>query len=138
MKLTLKGLIVPIVALGVGLFVGGALGQRQGLAMGLGFLESEQAFALSMHVEAASCVRIGDADCALKALDTMIDLTAVSAHTRPELKQLQWPMSQAKVYRSVVPAQGPTAPQVEAAVAAVPDAPAASSGLRRLVSQAGK
>ena len=146
MDRTLKVLAVPALALGIGLVAGFALGQRQGMGMGLRFLEQEASGSLAMHVEAASCVRVADAACALELLDTMIDSAVLSLHARPGQPPTERAMGQAKVYRRVVPAAGPNAPSVRAALDDVPepDRPSDSapeqqtSGLGRLVARSGK
>lgn len=138
---TLKKIAVPAVALVVGLVAGGALGQNQGFGMGMGFLEAETTFTLGMHVEAASCIRVGDTDCALRLLDDTIDAAVVNFHAQPERDKFQTTMSRAKIYRAVIPAQGPRAAAVNEALKDVPE-PATpgrqTSGLGRLVAQSGR
>lgn len=138
---TLKMLAVPTLALVVGLVAGSALGQRQGLGMGLGFLEAETGYSLGMHVEAASCIRVGDTDCALKLLDATIDAAVLNLGAQPEQDPVRRQMSHAKVYRRVIPAQGPTAAAVQAALADVPEPETAgerqTSGLGRLIARSG-
>lgn len=138
---TLKMLVVPALALVVGLVAGAALGQRQGFGMGMGFLEAETGYSLGMHVEAASCIRVGDTDCALTLLDATIDAAVLNLDAQPEQDRVRRPMSQAKVYRRVVPAQGPTAAAVQAALADVLEPETnperQTSGLERLIARSG-
>lgn len=146
MNRTVKMLAVSTLTLGVGLAAGFALGQRQGLGMGLGFLQSEVTFSLATHVEAASCVRVGDTDRALALLDGLIDSAVVNVRAQPGPLQSARSMSQAKVYRSVVPATGPNAAGVRGALESVPDpdgrpysaAEHQTSGLGRLVARSGR
>lgn len=114
-------LAVPVLTLGLGLVVGFSLGQRQGLGMGTAFLKSEVSGVLAMHVEAASCVRVGDTERALQLLDSTIDSAVINIHAQPEPRVEPPSMSLAKVYRSVIPASGPNAAYVRAALQNVPE-----------------
>lgn len=107
MKSTLKMFAVPTLTLVVGLVAGAALGQRQGFGMGMRFLEQEISGSLSMHVEAASSIRVGDPDRALALLDTMIDGALLSVHAQSTQPAVERTVAQAKSYRSVVPRRGP-------------------------------
>jgi hypothetical protein len=138
MRRTLKMLVVPTLALVVGLVAGFALGQRQGLGMGLGFLESEVTYSLSMHVEAASRVRVGDTERALELLDSMIDATVLSQHQQPAPHRALRSMSDAKVYRRVIPSSGPNAAAVRAALEHIAEPDRTASGLATLVRQSGR
>lgn len=115
----LKKIGVPVLVLAVGLVAGYAFGQRQGLATGMEFLESEVSGSLARHVEAAACVRVGDADCALQVLDRMIDSAVLSLDNRPDPSRASRPMGDAKTYRAIVPASGPRAEDVRAVLNAV-------------------
>jgi len=103
-KLTMAGAV--LVAGGLGGTVGFAFGQREGLQLGLRFLRSEVSGSLSMHVEAASSIRVGDTDKALGLLDQSIDLAVVSITAESGAQQDGTAIREAKLYRSVVPAEG--------------------------------
>jgi hypothetical protein len=126
--------------LALGLIGGFAVGHRQGFDMGMGYLEKEVGGSLSMHVEAASCVRVGDTERGLKLLDTMIDAAVMSLAAQPGPLRAKSQMSQAKLYRSVIPAD----PYVRTALENVPamEVPPrrgdseSRSGLIRLAQQA--
>jgi len=140
-----KRLAGPILGLALGLVVGFSLGQRQGFKMGMGFLETQVSGTLSIHVEAASCIRVGDTKRALELLDTMIDSAVTSVVAQPGPLRAPEALSQAKLYRSVIPAAGPAASGVGTALERVPtmEVPPQTgtspnrSGLIRLVQQAG-
>ncbi len=138
MNRTLKALAVPTLTLVVGLVAGAALGQRQGFGMGMGFLEAEEAFSLGMHVEVASCIRVGDTARALELLDTMIDSAVVDQHARPEPHRALTTLADARLYRRAVPAHGPNAAAVNVALANVPEPERPSPRLAKLVTQSGK
>ena len=132
---TLKRIAVPALLLVVGLVVGAALGQRQGLGRGEQFLLSELDGTLAIHVEAASAVRVGDNERALMLLDTLIDGAVVSKPLTGQPHALK-ALTQAKIYRSVVPSTGMYADEVRAVLGNVPAPPASeqqASGLARLV-----
>ena len=135
---TMKMLAVPVLTLAVGLVAGFALGQRQGWGMGKTFLESEVTGTLAAHVEAASAIRIGDTEHALALLDSVIDSAVVNMHAQPDPKRALPAMSQAKVYRRAVPAQGPYAAAVNAALANVPEPDQPTARLAKLVAQSAK
>jgi hypothetical protein len=115
----------------VGIAVGEVHGFRRGFDLAMGFLETEVKGGLSVHVEAASCVRVGDTERALKLLDTLIDgaVTSVAAQAGPLRAKEQ--LSQAKLYRSVVPATGAAASEVETALARIPTMELPSLGAPR-------
>ncbi len=133
----LKMLVLPTLAVVVGLVAGFALGQRQGLGMGMGFIEAETTGSLTMHVEMASSVRVGDTDRALMLLDTLIDSAAVSLHAQPGTPRSLRSLSQVKTYRSVIPSVGPYATALRDALESVSESAPESqaSGLGRLVAQ---
>ena len=106
-----------ILACGVGGVAGFAVGQRQGMAWGIAGLQREVGGGLSRDVEVASCIRVGDTECALSLLEPAIDRSVLSLVAYPgvELRGV----GQAALYRRVVPSSGPGARQVEAALAGV-------------------
>jgi hypothetical protein len=138
MPRTLKAFAIPALTLVVGLVAGAALGQRQGFGMGTSFLEQEVNGTLALHVEVASSIRIGDNERALALLDSIIDSAVVNVQAQPEPHRMPRSMSQAKVYRRAVPAQGPNASAVTAALANVPEPDQPTARLAKLVAQAGK
>ena len=132
---TLQRLTLPGVLLVVGLAAGFAFGQRQGLQMGEQFLSTELDGTLAIHVEAASAVRVGDTERALMLLDTLID-GAIVSHPLTGQPRVLKALTQAKAYRSVVPATGRNADEVRAVLGNVPAADPSerpASGLARLV-----
>ena len=141
----MKKLAGPLIGLVLGLAVGFSLGQHQGFSMGMGFLETQVEGTLSMHVEAASCIRVGDTEHALRLLDGMIDNAVTSVVGQPGPLRASIPLSQAKLYRSVVPATGAAAVEVATALdkvtaMAMPPQTGATpsrSGLIRLARQSG-
>lgn len=135
MRRTVKMLVVPAVALVIGLATGFALGQRQGIGMAMQMMERETNSLLGMHVEMASAARIGDTDRALTLLDALIDSAVINLRARPEPLPVSSSMHQAKLYHSVVPPQGPNASAVRAVLEpiAVPDNTPRPSGLDRLL-----
>lgn len=138
MRRTLKMLAVPTLTLVIGLVAGFALGQRQGFGMGMSFLESEVSYSLAMHVEAASRVRVGETDRALELLDSMIDATVLNQHQQPAPRRALRSMSDAKVYRRVIPSSSPNEAAVRAALEHIAEPERTASGLARLVRQAGR
>jgi len=135
---TLKTVAIPALMLIVGLVAGAALGQRQGWGMGKSFLESEVGGTLAIHVEAASAIRIGDTDRALALLDSVIDSAVANRGAQPGSARPMPSMSQAKVYRRAIPAQGPYAAAVAAALANVPEPDQPTPRLAKLVAQSRK
>jgi hypothetical protein len=139
MRPTVKRLAGPVSGLALGLLAGLAVGHRQGFNMGMGFLETEVGGTLSMHVEAASCIRVGDPERALELLDMMIDTAVLGVAAQPGRLRAQPQMSQAKLYRSVIP----TSSEVQTALEPVPamelppqmGASPSRSGLVRLARQ---
>jgi hypothetical protein len=130
----------------LGLVVGFAFGQRQGFQMGARSLEAEVNGTLSIHVEAASCLRIGDTARALELLDRTIDAAVLSLGAQPgALHHPGTPFRQASLYRKIVPPSGPAASEVRSALDGVTPmelAPQDSashprSGLARLATQGG-
>lgn len=142
----MKSVAGPMVGLALGLVAGFAFGHRLGFNMGMGFLETEVSGSLSIHVEAASCIRVGDTERALELLDTMIDAAVVSVAAQPGPLRAQTAMSQARLYRSLIPPSGRAAAEIRAAFERVPalELPppsrtsATRSGLARLAQQAGE
>jgi hypothetical protein len=140
-----KKLAGSILSLVLGLVIGFAVGQRQGFKMGMEFLETQVDGTLSIHVETASCIRVGDTKRALELLDMMIDSAVTSVVAQPGPLRAPSALSQAKLYRSVVPAAGPAASDVRTALERVPamqvprqtDPSPTRSGLLRLARQAG-
>lgn len=140
----MKSLAGPIVGLALGLVAGFAFGHRLGFNTGMGFLETEVNGSLSIHVEAASCIRVGDTERALELLDTMIDAAVVSVAAQPGPLRNRTALSRAKLYHSLVPPSGPAAVEVRAALERVHEMelpPEGSnsttrSGLARLAQQA--
>lgn len=135
----LKTVAIPVLTLAVGSIAGFSLGQRQGLGMGLRFVETEMATSLGTEIDAASSVRVGDTDRALALLDARIDAKVLALHDRPGGTQFTTQMADARLYRSVVPPKGPTAQQVRAVLESVPE-PAQddrhAAGLSKLLTQA--
>jgi hypothetical protein len=140
MPSTVKRLAGPMLGLALGLVAGFAVGHGQGFNKGMGLLETEVGGTLSMHVEAASCIRVGDTERGLKLLDTMIDAAVMGLVVQPGPLRAPRQMSQAKLYLSVTPAD----PQLRAALESVPamevpprgGASQSRSGLVRLAQQA--
>lgn len=145
MRGMLKKLIVPTLTLAIGLLVGFALGQRQGFGMGKVFMAAETNGMLSLHVEVASSVRVGDTERALRYLDTFIDSAVVNMHAQPAPHEIPTAMREAKVYRRAVPPTGPNAVSVVGALKDVPEPEGAPysaperqrTGLGRLVTRTG-
>jgi hypothetical protein len=137
----------PMLGVAVGLVAGFKIGQakgfHQGYDMGMGFLETEVKGGLSVHVEEASCIRVGDMERALKLLDGSIDAAVTSVAAQPGQLGAQAQLSQAKLYRSVIPASETRASAVATALAQVPamelppEAGPSRSGLVRLARQSG-
>jgi hypothetical protein len=138
MPRALKVFAIPALMLIVGLVAGAALGQRQGFGMGKTFLESEVPGTLAVHVEVASSIRVGDTDRALALLDSIIDSAVVNLQARPEPHRASPAMSQAKVYRRAIPAVGPNAALVVAALANVPEPEQLTARLATLAAQSAK
>ena len=134
----MKTVAVAVLALGVGVFVGFALGQRQGFGMGKTFLAAEVGGTLAIHVEVASAIRIGDTDRALLLLDSVIDSAVANTLRNPDGMRMLPAMSQAKVYRRAVPPQGMYASDVTAALASVPEPDRPTARLAKLVAQSAK
>jgi hypothetical protein len=132
---TVKMLAVLAVTLGIGLAAGFALGQRQMLGLTTQMMERETTSLLSMHVEMASAVRVGDTDRALTLLDALIDSAVVNLHALPVPQRESRSMREAKLYHSVIPPQGPNATAVRVALETVsaPDSTPQASGLARLL-----
>jgi hypothetical protein len=140
MQPTVKRLAGPLLGLALGLLVGFAVGHRQGFNWGMGILEQEVGGTLSINVEAASCIRVGDTERGLKLLDGMIDAAVIGIAGQPGPLRAQRQMSQARLYRTVVP----THPEIRTALERVPamevpprkGASQSRSGLIRLAQQA--
>jgi hypothetical protein len=133
----------------IGAIGGFAYGQRQGFDLAHGFLEREVFQGLSMRVETASRIRVGDLEGALELLDLAIDTTVlnsglVSGGAIVPTRHI--PLAQAKRYRSIVPSSGRDASEVNRLLDAVtvpegnllicirPDGqPVRASGLARLM-----
>lgn len=106
--------------------------------MGKTFLESEVTGTLAAHVEVASSISIGDTDRALALLDSSTDSAVVNLHAQPEPRRIPSSMSQAKLYRRAIPAEGPNAAAVVAALANVPEPEQPTARLAKLVTQSRK
>src|SRR5262245_6748808 len=145
MRPRIASLIATILALTLGLAVGYSLGHREGFKMGMDFLETQVTGTLSIDVEAASCIRVGDTERALELLDMMIDSAVTSVVAQPGPLRAPKALSQAKLYRSVIPAAGPAASAVRTALERVPtmqmpsqaETSPSRSGLIRLARRAG-
>jgi hypothetical protein len=111
---------IPLLTGLLGLGGGFALGQRQGLDWGMQLLQSEVRGNLSVHVEVASSIRVGDAQRALSFLDDSIDAAVLSLAAQPDQAQMQSALGQAKLYRRVVSPHGRSASEVTDALARVP------------------
>ena len=109
---------VPVLTLLIGGVGGLAIGQRQGMAWGEAMLEQEVGGVLSREVEVASCIRVSDAEHALQHLDPAIDTAVLNLSMRAGASGRA--LSAARLYRGVVPASGPRAEEVAAALASVP------------------
>lgn len=130
-KRVLSVALPAVLALAIGFVVG----KRQGFRMGWAALETETQGLLSIHVEAASCVRIGDTACALTLLDSTIDAAVLSLSSQPFALSSTESLSQARLYRQVVPPVGPEGPAIVKALQAAPamaPSPDGRSGLMRL------
>ena len=126
------GIALPAV---LALTIGFAVGKWQGFRMGWAALEAETQGLLSIHVEAASCVRVGDTARALKLLDGTIDAAVLSLSSQPFALSSTDSLSQARLYRQVVPPLGPEGPSVMKALQGAPamiPSPDGTSGLMRL------
>ena len=77
-KRLLRVALPPLATLVLGLFIGFALGQRWGLQ----WVESEVFGNLSLRVEAASRIRIGEPEVALRLIDGAIDRALLVAVAR--------------------------------------------------------
>ena len=112
----------PVATMVLGAVIGFAVGQRQGISWGARLLTGEVDFALSVHSEVASLIRVGDSERALWWLDQLIDnaILNVARHPveRAELRGLQI----AKAYRTAIPTTGSEAAQITAALNRVPAA----------------
>jgi hypothetical protein len=118
------------IACGVSALGGYSMGQRQGFRMGLGFLETEVNGTLGIHVEAASCIRVGDTDRALELLDGTIDAAVLSLLVQPERHHPDGALRRASLYRQIVPSRGSSAADVQKALQAIPplELPEAATG----------
>lgn len=134
-------LTVATLTLVVGLAAGFAFGQRQGLGMGMGFVEAETTGVLNIHVEVASCIRVGDTDRALKLLDGIIDSGVVGLQAQPDsprAERVQRAIADASAYRSAVRTMGADAVAVQPNPQDVSEAKSPGSGFRRLIARTGK
>jgi len=120
MRRTALHLLGVLTGCAVGLSLGFSAGQRQGFRMGVGALETEVNGTLSIHVEAASCIRVGDTERALSLLDGSIDAAVLSLLAQPSRRHPDTPLRQASLYRRVVPPTGAAAGEVLAALESVP------------------
>ena len=112
-----------VLALAVGAVGGFALGQRQGLDWGLGFLKLETYGGLTQRVEAASLIRVGDVDGALAVLDAGIDAIVLSSgdvSAGPTTDLRLQALSMARLYRDIVPATGSHAREIMQTLERVP------------------
>ena len=118
MKRLLRVALPPLATLVLGLFIGFALGQRWGLQ----WVESELFGNLSLRVEAASRIRIGEPEVALRLIDGAIDRALLVAVARyDDLKsESHSSVRSAKLYRTAVPSNSPVAAQVNAFLPLVP------------------
>ena len=148
MKRLLRVTLPPLATLALGLFIGFAIGQRWGLQ----WVEPEVFGNLSLRVEAASRIRVGEPEVALGLIDGAIDRAVLfaAAHyddLRPESRSS---VRSAKLYRTVAPSTSPVAAEVDAFLALVPmpdkatsfcppgaGGPTQPSALQRLVTAAG-
>jgi hypothetical protein len=121
----LKIVLPPLLALGLGLLVGFGFGQRWGLK----YAEYEVLGNLSLRMEAASLIRLGECDDALQWMDDTIDRAIMSAAANEGELGLAprslLVLQTAKLYRLAAPSKGPQAPEVHAFLAglAIPEKP---------------
>jgi hypothetical protein len=135
------------IGLALGLFVGLALGQRQGFIRALRYLQGSTSGGVALDVEVASCIRVGDTERALALLDARVDgavlqLTAAKQNLGILAAATDWDaddaLARAKAYRGIVPPSGHDAKAVSVALQAVPAKGAASlsPGLAMLAQRA--
>jgi hypothetical protein len=139
---------IAILSLSLGGLVGFRQGQRQGIRSEERLLAQQLGFTMSLDVEVASCIRVGDRDRALALLERSLDRGLLNLATRPAVvSDSVW--EQARAYRAVVAAEGPTAARVVAALARARGGPGSQpcpkvggrqseSGLFRLTHGAGR
>ena len=113
---------------------GFAYGQDWGLERGLEWLGQETSLGLSVRVEAASRIRVGDTDGALALLDDDIDGAVLNSAGNERYYQPS-ALAMAKVYRGVIPSSAPQAGVVDEVLKRV-EAPA--PGALMLCRRAGK